>query len=373
MTLWIGAAMVLVCELLLAVDVLGRGGVVIGHGGQTAAMLPRPTTLLGETARWAARNMTVLCWIGDLFFFEGLLTGWARRRGEAQWAAIRVRPNRFVLIYLTSVPVWCFFDWVNFYFLDAWRYHGLPADVLQRMTGYFLAFAAISPGMFLAAQVYQMAGVRRLRTTDDTFGRRMSWLLEIGPPILIAAATLVLSTMRHDRLGDERSIAISAGMLILPGVLAWVMTRSRDVLAVAIGAGFVGWTFYARAPIGNLTLWVGLIYLLDPINLRTGGPSLLGDWRAGRYGRTAALMLGGATCGLLWEFWNYWAIAKWTYHLPFLGAMQGYRYFEMPLLGFMGFLPFACECWVMANVILLALQPGRARLAERLPDNEAIL
>lgn len=203
--------------------------------------------------------------------------------------------------------------------------------------------------------------------------RRVSVLLEVLPPVVIVAVVLALLTRRTDELGTRGSIAVSAAMLVLPAAATWGMLRSRDAMAVAIGASFVGWTFYARAPIGNLTLWVGLIYLLDPINRWMGGPSLLADWRAGRYGRTAALMLGGATCGLLWEFWNYWAVAKWTYHLPFLGALEQYRYFEMPLLGFLGFLPFACECWVMANTILALLQPRRLRLAESLPSEDAIM
>lgn len=58
-------------------------------------------------------------------------------------------------------------------------------------------------------------------------------------------------------------------------------------------------------------------------------------------------MLGGLICGLLWEFWNYWALAKWTYHLPFLGSWQRYRYFEMPLPGLIGFAGFGVEFWVM--------------------------
>ncbi len=86
-------------------------------------------------------------------------------------------------------------------------------------------------------------------------------------------------------------------------------------------------------------------------------------------------MAGGATCGFLWEFWNYWAAAKWTYDLPFLGPLEDYRYFEMPWVGFSGFLPFALECWVVYQTVLLIagrLLPRR-RLVEPLPDDDAIL
>ena len=85
------------------------------------------------------------------------------------------------------------------------------------------------------------------------------------------------------------------------------------------------------------------------------------------------MFAGGATCGLLWEFWNYWAVAKWTYHLPFLGELARWRYFEMPLVGFLGFLPFAAECWVMLNVIIAGLGRLGLRVAEPLPDDAAVL
>ena len=50
---------------------------------------------------------------------------------------------------MTSVGVWLFFDWVNFYYMDAWSYHGLPPRFTSRLVGYFIAFAAISPGATL--------------------------------------------------------------------------------------------------------------------------------------------------------------------------------------------------------------------------------
>jgi hypothetical protein len=85
--------------------------------------------------------------------------------------------------------------------------------------------------------------------------------------------------------------------------------------------------------------------------------------------RAAALFAGGLVCGLLWEFWNYWALAKWVYHLEFLGPLEHIRYFEMPVLGLLGFLPFGAECWVMWQTIRIALDG----LAEPLPDERSLL
>ena len=203
------------------------------------------------------------------------------------------------------------FDWVNFYFMRAWSYHGLPEQTWSRYVGYFIAFAAINPGMFLAAQWFNQLGLRRLRTTG------------VRIPLVIQIAVLLL------------------------------------------GVVFVIYPFVVGNPIGSMTLWVSLIFLFDPVNHWLGRPSIIGDWRAGRWGRTLALMAGGALCGLCWEFWNYWAIAKWTYDLPFLGAWQSYRYFEMPWIGFLGFLPFAIECWV----ILISLEALTERLGIRIVEH----
>lgn len=91
-------------------------------------------------------------------------------------------------------------------------------------------------------------------------------------------------------------------------------------------------------------IWVGFVFLLDPVNHRLGLPSLLGDLAEGRRGRFYSLLLSGWVCGWLWEFWNSWAAAKWHYIFP---MFQEWKIFEMPAPGFLGFLPFALECFVM--------------------------
>ncbi|MGH7277971.1 MAG: hypothetical protein ACREJG_04715, partial [Candidatus Rokuibacteriota bacterium] len=91
-------------------------------------------------------------------------------------------------------------------------------------------------------------------------------------------------------------------------------------------------------------VWIGWALLLEPLNHRAGRPSWLGDLARGDASRLAALLASGAICGLLWEFWNYWAITKWTYTVPYLGHV---KVFEMPVLGYLGFPPFALECYAM--------------------------
>ncbi len=316
-TLIIGLATILVCETLLFVDVSMRSWAVVPY-----TELPQPTGVLQTLGRWVAVNMTPLSWVGFLFALDGLSTllEAATPGGDKSVGSpFRRRPKRFLLCFLVSIPIWLFFDWVNFSFINAWQYHGVPDNIFHRNLDYFFAFGAISPAMFLVAELYQKLGLRRVRTDG----------LRIGVPI--------------------------------------------QILFVCVGVASIGFPLVASDPIGSLTLWVGVIFLLDPINHWLGAESIICDWRAGRWGRTLALSASGATCGLLWEFWNYWAAAKWTYNLPFLGMLEEYRYFEMPLVGFLGFLPFAIECWVVyQTVVFLVAKIGRRSL-EPLPENDCIL
>ena len=73
-----------------------------------------------------------------------------------------------------------------------------------------------------------------------------------------------------------------------------------------------------------------MILCLDPLNYRAGRPSLWGDWAQGYKARSWALLTSGLVCGLLWEFWNYWASAKRLHIVEF--ALDEYRIFEMPLV-----------------------------------------
>jgi tetratricopeptide (TPR) repeat protein len=91
-------------------------------------------------------------------------------------------------------------------------------------------------------------------------------------------------------------------------------------------------------------VWLGFIFLLDPINSRFGLPSLEADLASGRRARLYAFLGSGWVCGWLWEFWNFWAAAQWHYIFPIL---QRYKIFEMPALGYLGFPAFALECFVM--------------------------
>jgi hypothetical protein len=317
LTLILGLATIFLCETLLFIDVSSRGWAVM-----PGAELSPPIGPLQILTRWFAVNTTPICWVGLLALLDGLLVLQSRRGRNLSafhGSPVRDRPKRFVLSFLVSVPIWLVFDWINFWFMGAWEYHGLPENLVHRYTAYFFAFGAISPAMFLFAQLYQGFGLHRV----------CGWKVRFSP--------------------------LTRGLIVVAGLL------------------FIAFPIVVQAPIGSLTLWLGWLMLLDPINHWLGAPSLLGDWRHGRWGRTLGLLGAGATCGLLWEFWNYWAAAKWTYDLAFLGPLEDYRYFEMPLPGFLGFPVFALECWVMFQSVAWLCEKLRLVSLEPLPDHTTLL
>jgi len=309
LTLFLGLGLLILLETLLFLDLRlsGRGAI---HADHDVLLLTVPVGWLAQAARFVAFNLTPLAWGAFMVFMDGVME--LGKNGSP----IRRRPHHFLCLALASVFIWCVFDWINFYFINAWTYIGMNAGFGDRFLGYFLAFATIVPGMLLCGQLLLERG----------------WFNWARSP-------------------------------------AWRMPRWAKYVALACGCAMFAWPLASRNPISNYTLWTSLVFLLDPINLKLGRPSMFRDWQNGWYGRTLAACAGGLCCGFLWEFWNYWALSKWVYHLPFLGRMENYRYFEMPLPGLLGFLSFGMECWVMWQTMRILLDG----LVEPLPNERTLL
>jgi hypothetical protein len=91
-------------------------------------------------------------------------------------------------------------------------------------------------------------------------------------------------------------------------------------------------------------VWLTFFLILDPFNYMHKHPSIVGHLKDRKLKIPITLFLAGLACGFLWEFWNYWAIPKWTYHVPYVDFL---KIFEMPLLGYLGYGPFAFELYAI--------------------------
>ncbi len=95
-------------------------------------------------------------------------------------------------------------------------------------------------------------------------------------------------------------------------------------------------------------VWLAVVFILEPVNIWLGRAHLLervaqGDWRL-----VLSLSLGTLICGWFWEMWNYHACPKWIYHTP---GVEFLHVFEMPLLGFGGYLFFAWEVYELRSLV----------------------
>lgn len=95
-------------------------------------------------------------------------------------------------------------------------------------------------------------------------------------------------------------------------------------------------------------LWITLFLLIDPLNYWGKRDSLISDAINNKWGRIFTLASGGIICGIFWEFWNYYADPKWIYSVPFVGFA---KIFEMPILGYLGYIPFAFELFCVYSLI----------------------
>lgn len=100
-------------------------------------------------------------------------------------------------------------------------------------------------------------------------------------------------------------------------------------------------------------LWIAPLLILTSLQRLTGHTSPFsalaeGDWRP-----LASAALAALICGFFWEMWNYYSLAKWMYSVPYV---YRFKIFEMPVLGYMGYLPFGLECLAITGFFESARQ-----------------
>lgn len=241
----------------------------------------------GSNSNWLATFFTPVVWTGYILLVDGMVL-------TLQGSSILERSSKgFFSLAFWSVPLWLIFEAYNLR-LKNWAYVGLPDDPVLRDFGFAWSFATIWPAIFETAEFIRAVGF---------FGRTskrqvpLTWLTRLSMSF--------------------------CGLALL-------------TLPVLVPARFGRYLFGA--------VWLGFALLLDPLNYRWKGRSFLGDFEEGETSTFWSFLSAGWVCGILWEFWNYWAVAKWLYIFP-IG--QGSKIFEMPFLGYLGFPFFALECRAM--------------------------
>jgi len=202
--------------------------------------------------------------------------------------------RKYASLFLISAPVWWIFEVVNWR-LQNWHYLGAEIFTpIQFWLWATLSFTTVIPAVFGSAElVGSFAFVQRL-------GR--------GPKI---APTKTITTL-----------FFCAGLIMFS--LMWTWPR----------------LFFPF-------LWISIYFIMEPINIWLGNRHLAswtqkGDWRI-----VIALWLGVLLTAFFWEMWNYLSYPKWVYHVPW---GQFGHIFEMPVLGYGGYLPFALELFAIYHL-----------------------
>jgi len=252
---------------------------------------------------------TPVLWTGLILACDGLL---AWRTGRSV-----IRTGAIFPLAVISVAGWWMFEWFNI-FLSNWHYVNLVPSLKLRYAGYVWSFATIVPGVLLTYGALNLlpGGLRR---APIRISRRALVAMFIAGLIFLFIPIVPFSMYYAGRAADEALFVF----------LRWAAN-----------------TWYAEFTAAFV--WLGFVLLLEPLNYLMGNRSLLGALEKGDYRPLALLSAAGLIDGLLWEFWNYWAFTKWRYTVPILGDV---KIFEMPVLGYFGFVAFAWELYNMVSLL----------------------
>jgi hypothetical protein len=309
MTTVLGIAVTLLAAATLVVEFLHhRRFRLPAYGWVGIVVLVAAEWLMFHHVEPVATYFTPIAWTAYILLADAAV------RAITGHSRLSDTPAEFARMALLSIPLWLIFEGYNLR-LNNWTYVGLPLSRALALLGYGWSFATITPGILETADLVEAFG----------------WFRPATP-------------VRFSARGHAAMVAFGVMCLALPLLLP--LSTAAYLFAL---------------------VWIGFIFLLDPINYRLRLPSILGDFAAGRRGRFYSLLMSGFICGWLWEFWNYWASAKWHYIFP---MFQDLQVFEMPAPGYLGFLPFAVECFVMyVSASWLVARPAAAVLNSRLPGS----
>ncbi len=208
--------------------------------------------------------------------------------------------RKYIGLFLASSPVWWLFELANAH-LQNWHYLG--AEAFPPLIFWFWAtlnFSTVIPAVFGSAELIR------------------SFLKKPVKGLIIRktkAATLSF---------------FLAGWVMLGLMIAWPKVFFPFV-------------------------WLSLYFIFEPVNIWLGFRSLAEWTKNGDWFPIIALWLGVLLTAFFWEMWNYLSYPKWIYHVPW-----GYCFhvFEMPLLGYGGYLPFALELFALYH-FLAGLSGGK--------------
>ncbi|MCK4714273.1 MAG: hypothetical protein KAT35_01770 [Candidatus Aenigmarchaeota archaeon] len=241
-----------------------------------------------------------IIWFGYILLVDALVYSMSRE------SLITGKPKVFLFMLGLSAVAWWVFEAIG-WVLGNWHYSGTGGfgSSLERLTFATLSFSTVIPAVFETALLLKTVHLFDAVKLEEE--HRISKNLLYG---MMFAGILMF-----------------AAPLLYPGV------------------------FYPL-------IWVSFFLILDPINYMNKRPSIISHLKDRKLAVPLSIYAGATLTGFLWEFWNYWAIPKWHYTIPFVDFL---KVFEMPVLGYLGYGPFGLELFAMYHFFMWLIHESKAR------------
>lgn len=211
-----------------------------------------------------------------------------------------------VLVFLSAAFWWCF-EYLN-RFVQNWYYVGIE----NFSPSAYVFFATLSFSTVLPAVVSTVEWLHTLTWSSSAFRNR-------------------------------RGIRLSHTVLI-----SWILLLLASAGLMGIGI----WPDYLFP-----LLWVSPLLIITSLQAVLGRETIFSSIRHGDWRPVCLPALAGLQCGFFWELWNWHSLAHWEYTIPYV---HRFFIFEMPLVGYAGYLPFGLECLIVAHLF----QSNRSQIGE---------
>jgi hypothetical protein len=237
-------------------------------------------------------------WIGYVIIVNALTY---KRTGSC---LLRERPVYFLALFPASALFWWFFEYLNRFVLN-WYYVGIDAFGPWQYVFYASAcFSTVLPAVLSTAEL--LGSVSFIEKTYRDF-----------VPIRLA----------HPK-------ASAGAVLIIVASTLFALALFPDIL----------FPF----------LWISPLLCLVSFQTIAGREQIFSPLSKGDWTRAVSLAAAALVCGFFWEMWNFFSMPRWEYSIPYVHRCL---IFEMPILGYAGYLPFGLECGAVGEFLNNMIPP----------------